>query len=75
MIVSMFDGYNLTHEKEHYVDALEPTLNLWLNNLSKLDKSLKTKHIDILELSARYLKQKKEQILKDIGLSTFVFEK
>ncbi len=75
IIVSMFDGYNLTHEKEHYVDALEPTLKLWLNNLSKLDKSLKTKHIDILELSARYLKQKKEQILKDIGLSTFVFEK
>ena len=75
MIVSMFDGYNLTHEKEHYVDALEPTLNLWLDNLSKLDKNLKTKHIDILELSARYLNQNKEQILKDIGLSTFVFEK
>ena len=74
-IVSMFDGYNLTHEKEHYVDALEPTLNLWLDNLSKLDKNLKTKHIDILELSARYLNQNKEQILKDIGLSTFVFEK
>ena len=74
-IVSMFDGYNLTHEKEHYVDALESTLNLWLDNLSKLDKDLKTKHIDILELSARYLNQNKEQILKDIGLSTFVFEK
>ena len=65
----------MTYFEEHYDEALEPTLDLWLHNLDKVDNIEKTKHIKLLELSARYLKQHKEQILKDIGLSTFIFER
>ena len=75
MIVSMFDGYNLTYEKEHYVDALEPTLDLWYNNIKKLSKEDKTKHIKTLEVSTRFLKRNKDEVLRTVGLSTFVFEK
>ncbi len=67
--------YKMTYFEDHYNKALEPTLDLWLHNLDKVDNIEKTKHIKLLELSARYLKQNKEQILNDIGLSTFIFEK
>ena len=43
--------------------------------LSKIDRIEKTKHIELLEFSARYLKQHKEQILNDIGLATFIFKR
>ena len=75
MIILMFDGYNLTQEKEHYVDALEPTLDLWYNNIKKLSKKDKTKHIKTLEASTRFLKRNKDEVLRTVGLSTFVFEK
>ena len=67
--------YEMTYFEEHYNEALEPTLDLWLHNLDKVDNIEKTEHIKLLELSARYLKHHKEQILRDIGLSTFIFEK
>ena len=67
--------FKMTYFEEHYNEALEPTLDLWLHNLDKVDNIEKTEHIKLLELSARYLKQHKEQILKDIGLSTFIFER
>ena len=67
--------YKLTYEEEHYDYSLEPTVEYWLQNLDKLGSIEKTKHIQLLELSARYLKQNKDQILRDIGLSTLVFER
>ena len=67
--------FKLTYEEEHYYYSLEPTVEYWLQNLDKLDSMEKTKHIQLLELSARYLKQNKEQILRDIGLATLVFER
>ena len=67
--------YKLTYEEEHYDYSLEPTVEYWLQNLDKLDSIEKTKHIQLLELSARYLKQNKDQILRDIGLATLVFER
>ena len=67
--------FKLTYEEEHYYYSLEPTVEYWLQNLDKLDSIEKTKHIQILELSARYLKQNKEQILRDIGLATLVFKR
>ena len=67
--------FKLTYEEEHYNYSLEPTVEYWLQNLDKLDSIEKTKHIQLLELSARYLKQNKDQILRDIGLATLVFER
>ena len=67
--------FKLTYEEEHYDYSLEPTVEYWLQNLEKLDSIEKTKHIQLLELSARYLKQNKDQILRDIGLATLVFER
>ena len=67
--------FKLSYFEEHYDYALEPTLDLWLHNLSKIDRIEKTKHIELLEFSARYLKQNKDQILNDIGLATFIFER
>ena len=67
--------FKLTHQEEHYDYSLEPTVEFWLQNLDKLDSIEKTKHIQLLELSARYLKQNKDQILRDIGLATLVFER
>ena len=67
--------FKLTYEEEHYDYSLEPTVEYWLQNLDKVDSIEKTKHIQLLELSARYLKQNKEQILRDIGLATLVFER
>ena len=67
--------FKLTYEEEHYNYSLEPTVEYWLQNLDKVDSIEKTKHIQLLELSARYLKQNKEQILRDIGLATLVFER
>ena len=67
--------FKLTYEEEHYYYSLEPTVEYWLQNLDKVDSIEKTKHIQLLELSARYLKQNKEQILRDIGLATLVFER
>ena len=77
IIISMFKdyGFNLTFEDEHYSYGLEPTLDLWLNNLKLLDKNEKTPHIRTLEISAKYLKKNLNNILNDIGLSTFVFER
>ena len=68
-ICSLFGEVNfkLTYEEEHYDYSLEPTVEYWLQNLDKLDSIEKTKHIQLLELSARYLKQNKDQILRDIG--------
>tara|TARA_B100000524_G_scaffold40922_1_gene19698 strand:- start:98 stop:829 length:732 start_codon:yes stop_codon:yes gene_type:complete len=67
--------FKLTYQEEHYDYSLEPTVEFWLQNLDKLDSIEKTKHIQLLELSARYLKQNKDQILRDIGLATLVFER
>ena len=67
--------FKLTYEEEHYEYSLEPTVEYWLQNLDKVDSIEKTKHIQLLELSARYLKQNKDQILRDIGLATLVFER
>ena len=67
--------FKLTYQEEHYDYSLEPTVEFWLQNLDKLDNIEKTKHIQLLELSARYLKQNKDQILRDIGLATLVFER
>ena len=67
--------FKLTYEEEHYYYSLEPTVEYWLQNLDKVDSIEKTKHIQLLELSARYLKQNKDQILRDIGLATLVFER
>ena len=67
--------FKLTYKEEHYDYSLEPTVEYWLQNLDKVDSIEKTKHIQLLELSARYLKQNKDQILRDIGLATLVFER
>ena len=67
--------FKLTYQEEHYDYSLEPTVEFWLQHLDKLDNIEKTKHIQLLELSARYLKQNKDQILRDIGLATLVFER
>ena len=67
--------FKLSYEEEHYYYSLEPTVEYWLQNLDKLDSMEKTKHIQLLELSARYLKQNKDQILRDIGLATLIFER
>lgn len=67
--------FKLIYEEEHYDYSLEPTVEYWLQNLDKLGSIEKTKHIQLLELSARYLKQNKNQILRDIGLATLVFER
>ena len=40
-----------------------------------VDKRDKTPHIRTLEISAKYLKKNLKNILNDIGLATFVFEK
>lgn len=76
--ISSFFGeldFKLNYKEEHYDYSLEPTVEYWLQNLDKLDSIEKTKHIQLLELSARYLKQNKDQILRDIGLATLVFER
>ena len=67
--------YDLVHQAEHYDYALEPTLDLWYNNIKKLSKKDKTKHIKTLEASTRFLKRNKDEVLRTVGLSTFVFEK
>ena len=76
-MISLFDkiGFKLTFDENHYDYSLEPTLNYWLDNLKKIDNSEKTHHINTLEFSARYLKKNLNQVLNDIGLSTFIFEK
>ena len=61
--------------KEHYHNALKPTVDYWLNNLDKLNSNEKTKHIQTLELSSKYLKQFADNVLREYGLSTFIFEK
>ena len=76
-LISLMEQFNfkLVYQEEHYDYALEPTLDLWYNNINKLSKKEKTHHINILELSTRYLRKNLNQVLKDIGLSTFIFEK
>ena len=76
-LISIFNklDFKLSFEEEHYDYALEPTVDYWLHNLSKIGKIHKTNHIHTLEFSARYLKQNLQQILNNIGLSTFIFEK
>ena len=68
-------NFKLIHEAEHYDYALEPTLDLWYNNIKQLSKKDKTKHIKTLEASTRFLKKNKDEVLKTVGLSTFVIEK
>ena len=68
-------GFKLSFEEEHYDYALEPTVDYWLHNLSNIGKIHKTNHIHTLEFSAKYLKQNRHQIINDIGLGTFIFEK
>ena len=67
--------FHLTHQEEHYNYALEPTLDLWYNNIKKLTKEEKTKHIRTLEVSTRLLRKNIKKIFEIVGLSTFVFEK
>ena len=67
--------FKLTHQEEHYDYALEPTLDLWYTNISKLSKEEKTKHIRTLEASTRFLRNHVDEALETVGLSTFVFEK
>jgi len=76
-LISLMEQFNfkLVYQEEHYDYALEPTLDLWYNNINKLSKKEKTHHINILELSTRYLRKNLNQVLKDIGLSTFIFER
>jgi hypothetical protein len=59
MFVSIFEkhGYKMTYCEDHYQYALEPTVNCWLENISKIEKEEKTPHILLLEKSARYLKK------------------
>ena len=75
--LSMFEkhGYKMTHCEDHYEDGLEPTVNYWLENLSKVERKDKTPHILLLEKSARYLKGYLPDVLNSIELSTMVFEK
>jgi len=76
-LISLMEHFNfkLVYQEEHYDYALEPTLDYWLSNLSKLSKEKKTSHIRTLEISAKYLKRNLTNVLNDIGLSTFVFER
>ena len=76
-LISLMEQFNfkLVYQEEHYDYALEPTLDLWYNNINKLSKKEKTYHINILELSTRYLRKNLNQVLKDIGLSTFIFQR
>ena len=67
--------FKLTHQEEHYDYALEPTLDLWYTNISKLTREEKTKHIRTLESSTRFLRKHIDEALETVGLSTFVFEK
>lgn len=75
--LSMFEkhGYKMTHCEDHYEDGLEPTVNYWLENLSKIEIEEKTPHILLLEKSARYLKKHLQDVLNSIELSTMVFER
>ena len=73
-LMEQLDFY-LTHQEEHYNYALEPTLDLWDNNIKKLTKEEKTKHIRTLEVSTRLLRKNIKKIFEIVGLSTFVFEK
>ena len=75
--LSMFEkhGYKMTYCEDHYEDGLEPTVNYWLENLSKVERKDKTPHILLLEKSARYLKGYLPDVLNSIELSTMVFEK
>ena len=76
-LISLFDkiGFKLTFEEEHYESALNPTLDYWLNNLDKLNSNEKSRHIQTLELSSKYLKQYADNVLREYGLGTFIFEK
>jgi cyclopropane fatty-acyl-phospholipid synthase-like methyltransferase len=76
-IVEIFNQHNfcLIYFEEHYKDALEPTLEYWLNNLKQIKKEEKTHHIRTLEISSKYLKNNLNDVLNGIGLATFVFEK
>jgi len=75
--LSMFEkhGYKMTYCEDHYEDGLEPTVDYWLENLSKVERKDKTPHILLLEKSARYLKGYLRDVLNSIELSTMVFEK
>jgi cyclopropane fatty-acyl-phospholipid synthase-like methyltransferase len=75
--IDMFKSHNfdLIYFEDHYDYALEPTLDYWLNNLSTIQKNQKTKHLQTLEISSRYLKRNLKNVLSGVGLSTFVFKK
>ena len=76
-LISLFEKYNfrLTHHEDHYKNSLEPTVDFWLNNLKKINDNEKSHHIEVLETSARYMKDNLEKVLNKIDLATFVFEK
>jgi len=65
----------MTYSEDHYQYSLEPTVNYWLENISKVEREDKTPHIFLLEKSARYLKKHLQDVLNSIELSTMVFEK
>lgn len=76
-LIEIFKEYNfrLVYLGEHYYDALQPTLEYWLNNLKKIKKEEKTYHLRTLEISSKYLKNNLSDVLNGVGLATFVFEK
>ena len=65
-LVSLMEqlDFKLAHQEEHYDYALEPTLDLWYNNISKLTKEEKTKHIRTLEASTRFLRNHIDEALE-----------
>ena len=75
-LVSLMEqlDFQLTHQEEHYDYALEPTLDCGIiilrNYLRKKKQDIKT-----LEASTRFLKRNIDEVLRTVGLSTFVFEK
>ena len=68
-------GFQLTYFEEHFDNGAKPTAERWLHNLEKIDKIDKKNHLELLELSSRFLISSKDLFLKDVGLGTFVFEK
>ena len=68
-------GFQLTYFEEHFDHGAKPTAERWLHNLEKIDKIDKKNHLNLLELSSRFLISSKDLFLEDVGLGTFVFER
>ena len=75
--VSMLDKFNfkLTHHKDHLSEALEATYYYWLDKCNKLNDNEKTPHINLLKKSSEYLVNNVNNVLNNVELATFVFEK